>query len=616
APGFRDPQHPDHVSLLQRDVLVVRKYDYEVLEHAQVLNCNPCTTPVDTYSMLGVEGNPVSDPTLYCNLAGALQYLTFTRLDNYYAVPLVCLFMHDPLEPYFSALKRILRYVQGIMVYGLQLCSASTSAFSDVNWVGFPTTRRSTSGHYVFLGNNLLSRSSKRQLTLSHSSIEAEYHGVTNVIEVHFVHDLAVAGHVCVLHVPSCHQFANIFTKGLPSALFFKFRDSLSVRFTPAPTLRGLFGHGIGGSSRYLAKKYGAECCGITLTPVQAERAEALANAQGLGDKISFQVADALNQPFPDGKFDMVWSMKSGEHMPDKLKVHVGLEITEGESSFVTLEHFGSVWDENVASIRALDSYLKEKLITRLSPANLELHQIKWDDPASLLEKIVAYEVVHPISNLIDLTRRLGTDGQRERTNSDTRRYVARLRNRHLLLIEFSYNNNYHTSIKAALFEALYGRKCRSPVCWVEQRIQAAHDRQKSYTDVRHKPLEFQVGDRVMLKCLEKVGTVTYRLKLPQQLSRVHSTFHLSNLKKCLSDEPLEIPLDEIHIDDKLYFVEEPVEIMDREVKRLKQIRIPIIKVRWNSKRGPEFSWEREDQFQKKYPHLFTKSIPSTSAAS
>ncbi|GJS18869.1 putative reverse transcriptase domain-containing protein [Tanacetum coccineum] len=207
------------------------------------------------------------------------------------------------------------------------------------------------------------------------------------------------------------------------------------------------------------------------------------------------------------------------------------------------------------------------------------------------------------------------TDGQSERTNSDTRRYVARLRNRHLLLIEFSYNNNYHTSIKAALFEALYGRKCRSPVCWVEQRIQAARDRQKSYTDVRHKPLEFQVGDRVMLK--KKWGkTVTYRLKLPQQLSRVHSTFHLSNLKKCLSDEPLAIPLDEIHIDDKLYFVEEPVAIMDREVKRLKQSRIPIIKVRWNSKRGPEFSWEREDQFQKKYPHLFTKTTPSTSAAS
>ncbi|GKA40750.1 putative reverse transcriptase domain-containing protein [Tanacetum coccineum] len=235
---------------------------------------------------------------------------------------------------------------------------------------------------------------------------------------------------------------------------------------------------------------------------------------------------------------------------------------------------------------------------------------------------------------------------------------------RHLLLIEFSYNNSYHTSIKVAPFEALYGRKCRSPVCWAEvgdtqltgpeiihettekivqikQIIQAAHDRQKSYADVRRKPLEFQVGDEVMLKVspwkrvirfgkrgklnlryigpfkvLSKVGTVAYRLELPQQLSRVHSTFHVSNLKKCLSDKPLKIPLDEIYIDDKLHFVEEPVEIMYREVKRLKKSRIPIIKVRWNTRRGPEFTWEREDHFQKKYPHLFTKTVPSTSAAS
>ncbi|GJZ03721.1 retrovirus-related pol polyprotein from transposon TNT 1-94 [Tanacetum coccineum] len=99
------------------------------------------------------------------------------------------------------------------------------------------------------------------------------------------------------------------------------------------------------------------------------------------------------------------------------------------------------------------------------------------------------------------------------------------------------------------------------------------------------------------------------------RISRVHSMFHVSNLKKCLSDEPLAVPLDEIHIDDKLRFVEEPVEIMDREVKRLKRSRIPIIKVRWNSKRGPEFTWEREDQFQKKYPHLFAKPVPSSSVA-
>ncbi|GJS27533.1 putative reverse transcriptase domain-containing protein [Tanacetum coccineum] len=202
----------------------------------------------------------------------------------------------------------------------------------------------------------------------------------------------------------------------------------------------------------------------------------------------------------------------------------------------------------------------------------------------------------------------------------------------------------YHTSIKAAPFE-LTGpeiiHETTKKIIQIKSRIQAARDRQKSYADVRRKPLEFQVGDKVMLKVspwkgvirfgkrgklnpryigpfkvLAKVGTIAYRLELPHQLSKVHSTFHVSNLKKCLSDEPLEIPLDEIHIDDKLQFVEEPVEIMDREVKQLKQSRIPIIKVRWNSRRGPEFTWDREDQFRKKYPYLCTRAEPSTSAAS
>ncbi|GJS59790.1 putative reverse transcriptase domain-containing protein, partial [Tanacetum coccineum] len=167
----------------------------------------------------------------------------------------------------------------------------------------------------------------------------------------------------------------------------------------------------------------------------------------------------------------------------------------------------------------------------------------------------------------------------------------------HLLLVEFSYNNSYHTSIKAAPFEALYGQKCRSPICWsevgdsqltgpeiihetiekiiqIKKRIQAARDRQNSNTDRRRKPLEFQVRDRVMLKVspwkgvihfdkrgklnpryigpfkvFAKVGTFAYRLELPTQLSRIHSTFHVFNLKKCSSDEPLVILLDEIQID-------------------------------------------------------------------
>ncbi|GJU97682.1 hypothetical protein Tco_1326953 [Tanacetum coccineum] len=153
--------------------------------------------------------------------------------------------------------------------------------------------------------------------------------------------------------------------------------------------------------------------------------------------------------------------------------------------------------------------------------------------------------------------------------------------------------------------------------------------------------MEFQVGDKVMLKVspwkgvicygkrgklnpryvrpfkvLEKVGEVAYKLELPEALNRVHNTFHVSNLKKCYADESLAVPLDGRHFDEKLQFVEEPIEIMDREVKRLKRSRIPLVKVRWNSKRGHEFTWEREDQFKKKYPHLFTQTTPSSSVAS
>ncbi|GJY21872.1 reverse transcriptase domain-containing protein [Tanacetum coccineum] len=151
--------------------------------------------------------------------------------------------------------------------------------------------------------------------------------------------------------------------------------------------------------------------------------------------------------------------------------------------------------------------------------------------------------------------------------------------------------------------------------------------RQKQYADLKRKSDEFQVGDRVMLKVspwkgvvrfgkrgklnpryvgpfkvLEKIGTVAYKLKLPQELSRVHNTFHVSNMKKCYFDEPLAVPLEGLHVDDKLRFVEEPVEIMDREVKRLKQSRIPIVKVRWNSRRFMRFTWNAKAISKKKNP--------------
>ncbi|GKE63427.1 putative reverse transcriptase domain-containing protein [Tanacetum coccineum] len=145
---------------------------------------------------------------------------------------------------------------------------------------------------------------------------------------------------------------------------------------------------------------------------------------------------------------------------------------------------------------------------------------------------------------------------------------------RHLPLVEFSYNNNAQLTGPKIVHETT------EKIIQIKKRIQAARDRQKNYADRRHKPLEFKVGDKVMLKVSPWKG-------------------------KCVVDEPLVIPLDQIQIDDKLNFIKEPVEIMDQEVKRMKQSRIPIVKVRWNSRRGPEFTWEREDQMKKKYPHLF-----------
>nr|GEX68571.1 putative reverse transcriptase domain-containing protein [Tanacetum cinerariifolium] len=233
----------------------------------------------------------------------------------------------------------------------------------------------------------------------------------------------------------------------------------------------------------------------------------------------------------------------------------------------------------------------------------------------------------------------------------------------HLLLVEFSYNNSYHTSIKHAPFEALYGRKCRFPVIWIEvgesqligpeimqettekiirikERLKTARSHQKSYADKRRKPLEFKVGDRVLLKVspwkgmvrfgkkgklapryvgpfeiVECVGPVAYRLKLPQELSCIHDTFHVSNLKNCLAEPDVQVPLEEIDIDENLRFVEEPIVIVERDVKKLKRRRISLVKVRWNSRQGAEYTWEREDQFRQKYPHLFSKLVPSSSVA-
>ncbi|XP_021317661.1 uncharacterized protein LOC110435888 [Sorghum bicolor] len=268
-----------------------RQYAADLLQRAGMSECHPTATPVDSHMKLSAtDGSPVDDPTQYRSLAGALQYLTLTRPDLAYAVQQVCLFMHDPREPHLAFLKRILRYVKGTQYAGLSISAGpidSVTAYSDADWAGCPDSRRSTSRYCVYLGDNLVSWSSKRQTTVSRSSAEAEYRAVAHAvaetcwlrqllqelhtplpsativyydnvsavymtgnpvhhrrtkhieIDIHFVRHKVALGQVRVLHVPSSHQFADIMTKGLPVQLFTDFRSSLCVRDSPAMTKGG-----------------------------------------------------------------------------------------------------------------------------------------------------------------------------------------------------------------------------------------------------------------------------------------------------------------------------------------------------------------------------------------
>ncbi|GJR20619.1 putative reverse transcriptase domain-containing protein [Tanacetum coccineum] len=185
-------------------------------------------------------------------------------------------------------------------------------------------------------------------------------------------------------------------------------------------------------------------------------------------------------------------------------------------------------------------------------------------------------------------------------------------------------------AMRCAPFEALYGRKCHSPIMWAEigeghligralvqettEKISQIKDRLKVAHDLSpwKDMVRFEKKGKLAptfvghFEIIGKVGLVAYRLDLPKKLDGVHDTFHVSNLKKCLADPTLQVPLEEIQVYAKLNFVEEPVEILEKEFKKLKQNRIAIVKVRWNSKRGPEFTWECKDQMKLKYPHLFS----------
>jgi hypothetical protein len=268
-----------------------KQYAEEILERAAMDNCKSAPTPVDTKGKLpATDGPKVADPSFYRSIAGALQYLTITRPELAYAVQQICLHMHDPRECHQPLVKRALRYVRGTTALGLWLtasASLSIRAYTDADWAGCPDTRRSTSGFCVYIGDSLVSWSSKRQATVSRSSAEAEYRGVANAVaeciwlrqllgelhcaatsatlvycdnisavylsanpvhhrrtkhvelDIHFVRERVALGDIRVLHVPTRQQLADFMTKGLLTNIFQEFRSSLCVSSGDVTTAGG-----------------------------------------------------------------------------------------------------------------------------------------------------------------------------------------------------------------------------------------------------------------------------------------------------------------------------------------------------------------------------------------
>jgi hypothetical protein len=268
------------------------QYTEDILERAGMANCKPAPTPVDAKQKLSAaDGEPAKDATFYRSITGALQYLTLTRPDIAYAVNQACLYMHCPRAAHWTLVKRILRYLRGSISDGLFISASPSTelkAYSDADWAGCPDTRRSTSGYCVFLGESLVSWSSKRQPTVSRSSAEAEYRAVANAaaeccwlrnllqelhvhvgkatviycdnisavylsqnpvhhrrtkhveLDIHFVRERVALGQFRVLQIPTRHQLADVMTKGLPTPLFTEFKSSLCIRNTDAQTVGGV----------------------------------------------------------------------------------------------------------------------------------------------------------------------------------------------------------------------------------------------------------------------------------------------------------------------------------------------------------------------------------------
>ncbi|KAJ9546782.1 hypothetical protein OSB04_019325 [Centaurea solstitialis] len=298
--------------------------------------------------------------------------------------------------------------------------------------------------------------------------------------------------------------------------------------------------------------------------------------------------------------------------------------------------HFIAI-NESSSSEKLADIYVKEIVarhgvpVTIISDRDVRFTSRFWskfhEDLGTKLQLSTAF---HP-----------QTDGQSERTIKTLEDMLRACVldfggswDTYLPLAEFSYNNSYHASIGMPPYEMLYGRRCRTPTTesieLIRERLKTAQSRQKSYADKRRSDLEFSVGDDVLLKVspwkgvirfrkrgklgprfigpfkvIARVGKVAYRLELPPELSQIHNTFHVSQLRKCLADEAAHISIDDIQVDERLNYVERPIAVLERKTKTLRNKEIGLVKVQWEHRKGSEWTWEPEAEMRASYPELF-----------
>ncbi|GKC23755.1 putative reverse transcriptase domain-containing protein, partial [Tanacetum coccineum] len=555
----------------------------EILKKFNNTDVKTASTPIDLEKPLVKDGDANDvDEHLYRSMIGSLMYLTTSRPDIMFAI----FERQTTLGLWYS-----------------RDSSFELVAYTNSDYAGATQDRKSTTGGCQFLGNRLISWQCKKQTVVATSITEAEYvaaasccrqvlwiqnqlldygynfmnivinidnnnticiienpvqHSKTKHIEIrhHFIRDCNAKKLIQMVKIHTDHNVTDLLTKGFDAGSFalrnFDLEDIELESTISGPT------------AKLPILKLGEYEIWVNGTSVTKMSIPAMVEEK-TNEKNDVKARSLLLMALPN-EHQLTFS-----------------QYPNAKSMFAAIEtRFGG----NAATKKTQKTLLKQQY------ENFSATSAESLDPIfNRLQKIVRSWDVH------------------------------------LPLVEFSYNNSYHASVRCAPFEALYGRKCRSPIMWAEvgegqligpelvqettekvsqikDRLKVARDHQKSYADKRRKPLEFSVGDYVLLKVspwkgvvrfgkkvklaprfvgpfelIEKVGPVAYRLDLLEELNGIHVTLHVSNLKKCLADPALQVPLDEIRVDAKLNFMEEPVEILEREFKKLKHSRIAIVKI-------------------------------------